>query len=60
MVILPLSNPILLRGLRTGRLMNESMLSEVGVETLVNIFTASVRTNNSEFGRKLSLDHRMK
>jgi len=32
---------------------------EVGAETLINIFAAIVRLDNSEFGRKLSLDHHM-
>jgi hypothetical protein len=39
--------------------MNESMVVEVGAETLIDIFVAIVRADNSEFGRKLSLEHRM-
>jgi len=59
MTVLPLSHTVLLRRLRIGCLMNKSMVVKISAETLVNIFAAIVRTDNSEFGRKLSLDHRM-
>jgi hypothetical protein len=59
MTVLPLSHTILLRRLRTRCLMNKSMVVKIRAETLINIFAAIVRADNSEFGRKLSLDHRM-
>jgi predicted sugar kinase len=57
MAVLPLSHTVLLRRLRARRLMNKSMVVEISAETLINIFAAIVRADNSEFGRNLSLDH---
>jgi hypothetical protein len=39
--------------------MNKSMVVKISTETLVYIFAAIVKADNSELGRKLSLDHRM-
>jgi hypothetical protein len=39
--------------------MNECMVVEVDAEPLINIIVAIVRANNSKFGKKLCLEHRM-